>query len=136
MSPSNQHWLLFGTLHEEVGRLVEHIKTARVEPESRTDAGNLGHRKSTRSCDRIWFSPFSSRDYLDGELTTKDSASGFLTSKQDLSGKRTGMAMKQDEFRKWLVAQGQTDATASSRIWTTTPFAVGTRPIVKRAGTR
>ncbi len=26
------------------------------------------------------------------------------------------MAMKQDEFRKWLVAQGQTDATASSRV--------------------
>ena len=25
------------------------------------------------------------------------------------------MAMKQDEFRNWLVAQGQTDATASSR---------------------
>ncbi|HRK43976.1 MAG TPA: hypothetical protein PLH11_13145 [Gemmobacter sp.] len=24
--------------------------------------------------------------------------------------------MKQDEFRKWLVAQGQTDATASSRV--------------------
>ncbi|WP_347268842.1 hypothetical protein [Paracoccus sp. (in: a-proteobacteria)] len=23
--------------------------------------------------------------------------------------------MKQDEFRKWLVAQGQTEATASSR---------------------
>lgn len=26
------------------------------------------------------------------------------------------MAMKQDDFRKWLVAQGQTDATASSRV--------------------
>ena len=24
--------------------------------------------------------------------------------------------MKQDEFRKWLVAQGQTEATASSRV--------------------
>lgn len=24
--------------------------------------------------------------------------------------------MRQDDFRKWLVAQGQTDATASSRV--------------------
>jgi hypothetical protein len=42
MSPSNQHWLLFGTLHQEVGRPVEHINTARVKPQPRTDSGNLG----------------------------------------------------------------------------------------------
>jgi hypothetical protein len=42
MSPSNQHWLLFGTLHPEVGRLVQHIKTARGKLQVHTDAGNLG----------------------------------------------------------------------------------------------
>lgn len=49
-------------------------------------------------------------------MTTKDFAFGFLTSDQHLSGRKTGEAMKQEEFRKWLVAQGQTEATTSSRV--------------------
>jgi 5-methylcytosine-specific restriction protein B len=52
-------------------------------------------------------------------LSTKDFALGCLTSVQHLSGKWSGVAMKHDEFRKWSVAQGQTEATASSRVSST-----------------
>lgn len=67
--------------------------------------------QATRSCARFRFQTSSSRSSQDGELATKDFALGSAPLKRI-----DGQAMKQDEFRKWLVGQRQTGATASCRV--------------------